>query len=450
MLKELIPTTLPLEVRKYLNKFALNNWHAELPAEKKYDLIIVIPAIAEFENLKKLLISLKENDQNYFSNTLFLFVINNLKSSSGQINNDNSQSIELLRKIITRENTVDDNFVREIIKAGLQIGLIDASSKNKELPEKDGGVGLARKIGMDNALKHFNYEYDSKKILGCLDADCTVSENYLHEIVKPFNEKEISAAHVNFSHPVTGSNDEKAAIICYEIFLRYYLLALKFANSPFGIFTIGSTMFCDTESYIKVQGMNKRKAAEDFYFMEKLAKITKVEMIKEAIVFPSGRGSWRVPFGTGQRVNRFLEGTHEEYTLYSLKSFYVLKKWLSVFMNNEILKAEEYLSIAKKINKHLYNFLINNSFEKSWNKILSSSQKSEKINKQKTIWFDGFRTLKLIHFLRDKSFPNQPMFSVLNELFLVLNSEFKTSRELDKPPPLDDQLKYLYHLRKLT
>ena len=228
------------------------------------------------------------------------------------------------------------------------------------------------------------------------------------------------------------------------------MLALKIANSPFGFFTIGSTMFCDAESYIKVQGMHKKKAAEDFYFMEKLAKISKVEMIKEAIAFPSGRGSWRVPFGTGQRVNRFLEGTHDEHTLYSLKSFFVLKDWLNVFMKDEILNADKYLLIAKEINEDLYKFLVNNSFEKSWNKILSNTQNSEQINKQKIIWFDGFRTLKLIHYLRDNSFPNEPMFLVLDEIFLMMDSELNPKTKSGELPSIDARLKYLYHLRKLT
>lgn len=119
-------------------------------------------------------------------------------------------------------------------------------------------------------------------------------------------------------------------------------------------------------------------------------------------------------------------------------------------MKDEILNADEYLLIAKEINEDLYKFLVNNSFEKSWNKILSNSQNSEQINKQKIIWFDGFRTLKLIHYLRDNSFPNEPMFLVLDEIFLMMNSELNSKTEPGELPSLDVRLKYLYHLRKLT
>ena len=98
------------------------------------------------------------------------------------------------------------------------------------------------------------------------------------------------------------------------------MLGLIYAKSPYAYHSIGSTMVCDADSYIKVQGMNKRKAAEVFYFLEKLSKITTIRKIGGTTVLPSSRGSWRVPFGTGQRVNRFLDNVQDEYILYSPKS----------------------------------------------------------------------------------------------------------------------------------
>ncbi|MBL1214396.1 MAG: hypothetical protein HND52_13650 [Ignavibacteriae bacterium] len=438
----------PAAAIKYLNKNTSSKWKIELPTTGLFKLIIVIPAINEYENLEPLLKSLIDNDSNDFSKTLFLFVINNLASSDESVKENNAKSLSLLSNIINKQKIKSEKLNSP--EKELNIALIDASSKGNELPEKDGGVGLARKMGMDAALNLFDYKSPGKNIIGCLDADCRVSNNYISEIFKNFNTNNLSAAHVNFTHPVRGHDKEKAAIICYEIFLRYYLLGLKTADSPYAFFTIGSTMFCDVESYVKIGGMNKRKAAEDFYFMEKLAKITKIEVIENAWVYPSGRGSWRVPFGTGQRVNRFLEGTHEEYTLYSIKSFLVLKDWLKIFMNGEVLKADEYLNEAKKIKKELHQFLIKNNFEKSWNKILANSQNEKQINKQKIIWFDGFRTLKLIHYLRDTCFKNEPMFSQLDKIFELNNAPKKFNSGQELIPPLNIQQDYLKHLKSLT
>lgn len=82
-------------------------------------------------------------------------------------------------------------------------------------------------------------------------------------------------------------------------------MGLEVSGSPYAFHTIGSTMACDAEMYVKIQGMNKKKAAEDFYFMEKLSKNVKIHKIISAKVYPSSRGSWRVPFGTGRSVTRF-------------------------------------------------------------------------------------------------------------------------------------------------
>ncbi|MEW6701220.1 MAG: hypothetical protein AB1298_00740, partial [Bacteroidota bacterium] len=402
----------------------------------------------------RLLISLCNNDKKYFDESMILFVVNNLKSSSEEAKSDNQKSIKLLREIVLKKS--GNEFINKICSTGLNVGLIDASGEGFELPEKNGGVGLARKIGMDLALAQFDYTAGAKKILICLDADCTVENNYLTSIVDTFskgvlsdNQHNIHAAYVQYEHPLPENEKEKLAIICYELFLRYYLLGLKYANSPFAFQTIGSTMVCDYESYIKIGGMNKKKAAEDFYFMEKLAKITRIERINSTKVYPASRASWRVPFGTGQRVNRFSAGSHYEYVLYNPESFDVLKKWLAIFNSENILNTEKYLNEAKSIHPSLNEFLIRNSFEESWEKILRSSKSTEQIEKQKLIWFDGFRTLKLIHFLRDNGLPLINMFEALDRMLEHFSiSPFRQNKE--PIPSLEIQIKYLQTMRKLT
>ena len=99
-------------------------------------------------------------------------------------------------------------------------------------------------------------------------------------------------------------------------------------------------MLCTPEAYVKVEGMNKRKAAEDFYFLEKLAKIYPIGEIKSTSVHPSKRGSWRVPFGTGRSVDRYLSNTRDEYLLYDPKSFMILKTWLEVFCDKSLSQPE--------------------------------------------------------------------------------------------------------------
>lgn len=433
---------LPIEVQKYLNKHSFDKWNIYSKETKKFKTIAVIPAIAEYENLKVLINSLSENDSTYFDETLFLFVINNRINASDEILSDNCRSIIYLRQL------ADKLYVE--INPKLNINLIDASSSNFELDEKDGGVGLARKIGMDLSLNLFNYESEFKNIIVCLDADCTVEKNYITTIRNYFNNNSINAGYVNFKHTFTDDIENERAIINYEIFLRYYVLGLKFAKSHYAYHSIGSTMICDVESYVKVQGMNKRKAAEDFYFMEKLSKITKIKKIDGTAVLPSSRGSWRVPFGTGQRVNRFLDKIQDEYLLYSPKSFSVLKDWINIFYSDNIFSTEEYLKMAKEINNSLFQFLTDNNFADSWNKIAANSSTAKQIQNQKHLWFDGFRTLKLIHYLRDIEFPTINMFDALDELFSNVNVSFTHLNDKQKIPSIEIQKEYLNKLREIA
>ena len=195
--------------------------------------------------------------------------------------------------------------------------------------------------------------------------------------------------------------------------------------------------------------MNKRKAAEDFYFMEKLSKVCKISEISSAFVYPSPRPSWRVPFGTGQRVNRFLSKSQNEYLLYPFESFDILKKWLQIFNSAKAETAEYYLNESKNISIHLYNFLINNNFEPTWNNIIINSAKSGQLILQKKTWFDGFRTLKLIHYLRDNGFDAQNMFYAVDQM-LNKSGLANPPKRTEEIPSLTVQLEYLEILRKLA
>ena len=439
---------LPANVLSYLSKHLISNYAIEWQRKTAINNVIVIPAIAEYDNIKVLQKSLSENDPAFFPSSLIIFVINNSPVSGDEIKEDNLKSLNLLRSII--DDNSNDDFSGEIINSGLQVGLIDASSEGKELNTKQAGVGLARKIGMDLSLTIFDYSKDTKKLIICLDADCTVSQTYLTNIINDFNKNDLPVAVVNFEHPVDGTDDYNAAIICCEIFLRYYVSGLIFAGSDYAFHSIGSTMMCDHNAYMKIGGMNKRKAAEDFYFLEKLAKNYPINKIDSATVYPSKRSSWRVPFGTGQRVKRFLSKTQDEYLLFDPAVFGALKEWLEIYNSDAISDPQEILNQAKEINTELYNFLLQNNYPKQWEKILSNTKSAGQLTLQRKIWFDGFKTLKLIHHLRDTALPKINMFDALDMLFIKLGINKSIDRNGADIPELNIQKEYLNLLRNLS
>ncbi len=424
--------TIPDKISVYLNKRASDKWKIENDHPKFFQKIIVVPSIAESDNLPALIKSLKKNDKLELHNTLLLIVVNNAVSSSDEVKEDNKKTLKYLRKL----------------KPKLYLSFIDACSTGKEMDDKDAGVGLARKIGMDLALTKFDYLSLNKNIMICTDADCIVDPNYLNEISDDFNRNNYETATVNFAHDISGNDQETKAIICYEIFLRYYVIGLHFAKSEYAFHTIGSTMICTPEAYIKVEGMNKYKAAEDFYFLEKLAKVYPVGEIKTTFVHPSKRASWRVPFGTGRSVDRYLSNKRNEYQLYDPESFIILKNWLEIYFDQSLLDQESLIKISRNIHPALYLFLNEQGFEKFIHNVLLNNNNLAEIDKQKHYWFDAFKTLKLIHYLRDIVYPNLNMFDAIDQLLKLMNIESKISRN-SAIPDLNIQKEYLLMLRKI-
>lgn len=422
---------LPKQVETYLKKRALDNW-LNYDIEKSYQTIVVVPAIKEYENIPILLKSLSENEKLSIEKTLILFVVNNSEVSSNEVIENNMFTINYLKELKNKPNWY-----------GLNIDFVDASSKGKTLPAKDAGVGLARKIGMDQALLYFNYSHNGNAIV-CLDADCEVDTNYLTETQKHFEKKDNTAV-IKYEHRL--DND---AIINYEIFLRYYVLGLKFAKSPYAYHSIGSCIALDPLTYIKIGGMNKKKAGEDFYFLEKAAKLGKIVSIDTTTVYPSSRKSWRVPFGTGQRMTRFYEKIRDEYVLYNPKSFVVLRDFLRQYFSEELISPEELLVKAKSISNSLYEYLIINNFKSDQQKIIDNSKTLEQLNHQKKIWFDAFKTLKLVHYLRDTDYPEQAMFTALNSMIDMHEITDFDKHISENLPPLEIQIEYLNLLRRLT
>lgn len=331
-------------------------------------------------------------DMTHCDDTSIIFVLNNSICADDDVRMSNADSFKIINEYTP-------------LLSPLSIFVIDAYTSGHELPEKDAGVGLARKIGMDAALQLF---HDQAGALVCLDADCTVSADYLTALFEDGIAANIQAGCFPFFHPITPGTPNREAIIVYEIYLRYYLAGLRYSASPHAFHTIGSTMICSPVAYAAIGGMNKRKAAEDFYFMEKLSKSHQVVQLQRGAVYPSSRVSLRVPFGTGQRVYRFLSGERDEYLLYPPALFAALRDFHQRYYDETIDPANLADAITQA-HPDIVTFLESQGFRAAWGKIAANSKSSAQIRYQKQIWMDSFRTLKLVHYLRDHSFPMMDM-----------------------------------------
>ena len=106
------------------------------------------------------------------------------------------------------------------------------------------------------------------------------------------------------------------------------------------------------------------------------------------------------------------------------------------------------IKISKNIHPALSDFLSKQDFENFISKVLLKNNNPNEIEKQKHFWFDAFRTLKLIHYLRDANYPNINMFDAIDELLKLMFIENNIKRNY-AIPELGIQKKYLELLRKI-
>lgn len=303
-----------------------------------------------------------------------------------------------------------------------------------DLPQKKAGVGLARKIGMDEAAYRFN-QIDEDGIIICFDADSIADENYLIAIETAFlKNDEHLAASIHFEHPLYLPDGAiHWPIVNYELHLRYYIQALAFTNYPFAFHTIGSSMVARSSTYQKAGGMNTRKAGEDFYFLHKIIPLGGFINITNTTITPSARESNRVPFGTGKAILLHYRGDKLLGYTYNFKIFQLIKTFFEL-----TIKPDNGNAIPPLIQ----SFLVENKLDIELNFIRNKSKNSAHFKDRFFQWFNGFKVLKCVHYLRDHAFPD---IAIEEAVKLLIEND---SRLLSMDESLKNSKDQLIHLRR--
>ncbi|MCB0380448.1 MAG: glycosyltransferase family 2 protein [Flavobacteriales bacterium] len=304
----------------------------------------------------------------------------------------------------------------------------------KNISDKDAGVGLARKIGMDEAVIRFE-ELNKDGIIACFDADATCQLNYLVELEKHFKQHpESPACSIHFEHPIEGKEFSKQnyeAIAAYELHLRYYKNALKFCGFPYAFHTIGSSMAVKSKAYQKQGGMNKRKAGEDFYFLQKMMVLGGFTELTTTTIFPSPRISDRVPFGTGRAMQNYLRQENPDYLTYDFQSFLDLKvlvdsldELYNLFCHSESVELS--IDLPKSVSEYLKTI----DFAGNILKIRDNSTSFNHFKKLFYNWFNAFKVLKFMHFSRDNFYKDVWVEDAAKELLNLLKLSSQNEKEL--------------------
>ena len=306
-------------------------------------------------------------------------------------------------------------------RASRDVLLVDRFSEGRQLPVK-GGVGHARKIGVDLAACLIHRKRIGSPWIHCTDGDVRLPETYFTcSNTVESRGPECSALIYPFYHCDDRGNAAQQEVVkatqLYELSLRYYVAGMKYAQSPYAFHTIGSTIAVRASHYAKVRGFPKRAAGEDFYLLNKLAKVgTVLELEKGPDCKPleiASRRSDRVPFGTGAAVNKITAFSDpvNDFRFYDPVVFELLKQWLHTWpeiwqsrssdLSSSVFAGASGNIIQGDKQQWLVTGLKEIGTEKALDHAFRQSRDLHQFSRQMHTWFDAFRTLKLIHYLRD-------------------------------------------------
>ena len=177
-------------------------------------------------------------------------------------------------------------------------------------------------------------------------------------------------------------------------------------------------------AYIKQGGMNRRKAGEDFYFLQKISWLGKVTELSNTTVYPSPRISDRVPFGTGKAIRNFIKSKQQ--TSYPLQAYLDIQ-WL-IKQTDSLWEAGHFnetppASLATFLEEKFLNDIVS--------EIRENSTDIEKFRKRFFRWLNAFRLMKYLNRAKDEFYGSKKIDSAAQELLRELGLPKKRENVVD-------------------
>ena len=287
------------------------------------------------------------------------------------------------------------------------LACIDRVSDARTLPSRE-GVGLARKIGTDTALALRASGVVNGDWIWQTDADVVLPEGYfdITNAAHPPGVLVLAHQHVSPDPIIQYAAD------LYDQHMAYYIAGLAAAGSPYAYATIGSTLVVHADSYASVRGYPRRNAGEDFYLLNKLAKVSTVTSLDGPTIELEARLSHRVPFGTGPALRHICALLAETpdgstYLSYDPNTFRLMKQALDAL--------QTYAATAQLPPGPIAELLSAIGFDRVCENIAARFDAGHRRHKALTDWFDAFRTMRFIHEAR-RYHPDTPLLATLADL----------------------------------
>lgn len=235
----------------------------------------------------------------------------------------------------------------------LTLHILDFASPGLGWKGKKTGVGFARKVLFERILS----ECDPKDIIISLDADTTFGTYYLQSVADRFERNpEMTAMSVPYYHPLNGGDEIRdKALLRYEIYMRNYAVNLLKISSPYGFTALGSAIAMRACSLKKIGNITPYQSGEDFYLVQKFCKMGGLSLFNTECVYPAGRYSDRVPFGTGPAMKLGAEGIWDSYPIYHFSFFTSIQeaygKLRELYENKISVMENDFLRFLQKENQ---------------------------------------------------------------------------------------------------
>lgn len=398
-------------ISKYLARHAEPEARAADALPGPFAHVLIVPAYGEGQSLFDTLGSVPRGPA---GETVVVVVLNARADSPLPKHEANAAARDrLLGEASQIQEIPGEHPVSVLTYANGRLVLVDRARPGHFLPDGQ-GVGLARKIGNDLALRLHASGRLSSPWLHNTDADTLLPNDYFDQ-THPIAADGNAAALYFFEH--RPSEDDALALCArlYEISLRYYTLGLAWAGSPYAYQAMGSCIAVRPAAYAQVRGFPRKNAAEDFYVLNKLAKVGSIVRLAGAPLALESRLSDRVPFGTGKALSQMVarRRAQSSFRLYHPGVFAHLAAWLRVLASiaRSGGRVELALEQLPRGNPFFRADLLIDSLEQMGalpviRESIERSSDAASMLRAFHIWFDAFRTLKLVHALRDGGFPS--------------------------------------------
>ncbi len=360
-------------IRRYLSRYGQV---APLP-EKTYDHVLTVPACHEPEDFLQRLL------RNVPRDGVLAIVTANVPEGAGPA------VLAGTRRLADRLRQAPD------------VLLIERT--DPPLPRRQ-GVGLARKLAADTAAALIAAGRVRSPWIFMTDADAILPASY-------FQTPGPADAPGTLVFPYRHAAEDAGAarrIALYELHMRHYVLGLRAAGSPYGYHSLGSTIAIHAATYATVRGVPRRNAGEDFYLLNKAAKVGPVRCLAEPVLTLSARPSRRVPFGTGPALAAIPDDP-ERYQSFPREAFHELA---------ELLRALRAWALADEPTTGLPVTTLAALNRLRWAPAGLARQHPPGTRRLRAVleWFDAFRTMRFLRMRRCAAGP-APLLATLRAMW---------------------------------